>query len=364
MMLAPRHLSVRGALVIVAGMIWLSGCNQAVPTSEAPRTPDKSAAAEDDLTKKAAEFAAKVDRTVQEQSKLEVQWIQSMGPLDEMRNARTASAAAHAAKNQAEQKAAQKPEKPEAAKSADPATLTNDQLLAALKDRLSKDHQSALKPYLAAAALSMVDPKFELTESDLGALTPEDRQLVLAYQRVFTHLGQSLHGSSDEDRRQLRLAAEELAEQTAEKNKLRVHNAQLCTRVDGFGQYTPFTHNTFLAGKEQPVIVYAELAGYMAQHDASDQHYLVKLTQKIVLYNESDGLPVWKVEPTEIVDRSRNPRRDFFVVQLINLPARLSVGKYQLKLTMTDEQGHAIDEASMPINVVADTKLVEAGISK
>lgn len=368
-MLAKQSHCVWRAPALFVCAFYLSGCNQAVPTADAPPPPGKSITsnstetAEDALSKQAAEFAAKVDRSLRDQAagKSEIQWIQPMGPLEELRSSRTAAAKASVENEQAQKAPEPAPVvKSDSTRSADPAQLSNEQLLAALRDRLSKDHKSALKPYLAAAALSLLDPKAELTDADLTALSPEDRHLVLAYQRAFTHLGQSLRGSSDEDRRNLRSAAEELAEQTAERGKLRVHNAQLCTRVDGFGQYTPFAHNTFLAGKEQPAIVYAELAGYSALRDSGDQHYVVKLTQKIVLYNESDGLPVWKVEPTEILDRSRNARRDFFVVQLINLPARLSVGKYRLKLTITDEQGKAVDEASMPVNIVADTKLVEA----
>ena len=60
----------------------------------------------------------------------------------------------------------------------------------------------------------------------------------------------------------------------------------------------------------------------------------------------------------QIVDRSRNRRRDFFEVQLIKLPPQLSVGKYWLKVRVTDLHGNYIDETSLPIKIVADQALV------
>ena len=43
---------------------------------------------------------------------------------------------------------------------------------------------------------------------------------------------------------------------------------------------------------------------------------------------------------------------------MIRLPARLSVGKYLLKIRITDQHGGSLDEATMPIQIVADQALV------
>ena len=76
-----------------------------------------------------------------------------------------------------------------------------------------------------------------------------------------------------------------------------------------------------------------------------------------MLYNDSDGLPVWRQKPVSIKDESRNARRDFFVVQIIQLSSRLTVGKYDMKITITDELGEQVDETSIPIEIVADPSL-------
>jgi hypothetical protein len=156
----------------------------------------------------------------------------------------------------------------------------------------------------------------------------------------------------------MQIAAAELADQLdAKADTLHLKNVTLCTRVNGYGVYEPFNTSTFLAGVEHPAIIYAELENF-APEIGSDGQYTVRLTQQIVLYNQSDGLAIWRIRPTEIVDRSRNRRRDFFVVQLITLPARVGVGKYNLKITLTDQVGQTVDEAEMPIQVVADEKLL------
>ena len=57
-------------------------------------------------------------------------------------------------------------------------------------------------------------------------------------------------------------------------------------------------------------------------------------------------------------DRSKNVRRDFFVVQRIDLPANLNVGKYLLKITIEDLVAQSTDQANIPIQIVADPNLV------
>jgi len=62
-------------------------------------------------------------------------------------------------------------------------------------------------------------------------------------------------------------------------------------------------------------------------------------------------------------DRSRTRRRDFYIVQRIDLPANLSVGKYNLKVAVRDRHapGGAEAEAVVPIQIVADASLLAGG---
>jgi hypothetical protein len=75
----------------------------------------------------------------------------------------------------------------------------------------------------------------------------------------------------------------------------------------------------------------------------------------VVLYtDDAHGLAVWRQPQVQIVDQSRNRRRDFFVVQVIRLPGRLNVGKYRLKVTVDDVHSNTRAEMSLPIQIVAE----------
>lgn len=235
--------------------------------------------------------------------------------------------------------------------------LDRRQLLAQLRKAIQTGDDPAVDKAMAVAALSLADPRRELDKDAVSALDPAKRDQVRRYHRVIVGLAQdvaSADGRLDEQ------AVLKRIDDLFGPQPMRVTNAELCRRVRGYGVYEPFESRVFLAGREHPVIVYAELNNYRVAETA-DQQYEVRLAQELVLYNESDGLAVWKQPRVEIVDQSRNRRRDFFVVQMIRLPARLNVGKYLLKVRITDQHGGSLDEVTLPIQVVADQSLVAGG---
>jgi len=239
--------------------------------------------------------------------------------------------------------------------------MTETEMTAALAERLLRDARAtdvALKPWLARAALAAIDPAYELTAADLSQLSPENRRLVSAYQRLFARIGRSTGASAASDRRMLEDLAEELADAIDQRKPLTIGNLKLCKKVNGFGVYETFGKNVFLAGQSHPMIVYAELDHFRSDV-GPDGKNRVRLTQEVVLYNDADGLPVWRQRPVAITDESYNRREDFFVVQVIRLSDRLTVGKYQLKVTITDDVGQSVDEATVPIQIVADPELAK-----
>jgi hypothetical protein len=70
-----------------------------------------------------------------------------------------------------------------------------------------------------------------------------------------------------------------------------------------------------------------------------------------VLYSET-GLNVWHTAADPVTDQSRNRRHDFHIVRRLKLPA-IPVGRYLLKVTVTDLQVNRVAEATVPIQVVA-----------
>lgn len=234
---------------------------------------------------------------------------------------------------------------------------STDQLLSQLMERISGSDAPALDRAIDAATLSVLAPEQTLDEELLKSLGYEQRDLVERYHQVLGVLTQSLstaEGTLD------RAAVDKKLDELFGYDPIRIRRVELCKRVTGYGIYEPFENNSFMAGRENKAIVYVELDQFQSS-ELGEGQFEVKLQQELALFNESDGLAVWRNEPVEIVDNSRNRRRDFFVVQLVTLPPRLSVGKFRLKVRVTDLHGGAIDETTVPIEVVADEKLVQGG---
>ncbi len=232
--------------------------------------------------------------------------------------------------------------------------LTREELLQQLLQRVRNSDEPMMQRALSAATLSAAMGESALDETVLQRLDPSQRQTVQRYyQMVRTTMQQMAASETGMDRESLHQRIDTLFP----PEPVNIQNLALCREVSGYGVYKTFKDHTFLAGRDQPVIVYAEVA-HFRREPTDDDRYEVKLKQQIVLYNEADGLAVWRRDPEQIVDVSRNKRHDFFIVTPITLPRRLNVGKYRLKVRITDEHGGTIDETTMRIQLVADEKLV------
>ena len=143
----------------------------------------------------------------------------------------------------------------------------------------------------------------------------------------------------------------DMADRMRSQAELSIPTVALCSRVDGFGVYEPIDPPRFVAHREQQVIVYCEVANFSAQ--LSDKKlWETKLTLEAVLYTDT-GLPVWEDKGQAITDLSRNRRHDFFVVKKTKLPSGLTIGRYLLKISITDQQASRVAETSVPIQIVA-----------
>jgi hypothetical protein len=246
------------------------------------------------------------------------------------------------------------PAEPAPAAMAPAPALSREQLATQLLAVIRASDEPPLTRALAAAALSIVQHQTTLDAADLASLEQPQKQAVKQYHALLTELAQRIAEGKNLDSESL---LSDLQSGLAQ-GPLAIRQVALCRNVRSYGVYEPFDSQTFLAGREQPMIVYVELDHFLAQK-MDDGQLEVRLQQEIELYNEADGLAVWKQPAVEIVDKSRNRRRDFFVVQMVRLPARLTVGKYLLKVRVHDKHGGSIDETTLPIQMVADTSLVK-----
>ena len=232
--------------------------------------------------------------------------------------------------------------------------LSFDEMLMAVAARVRDEATDELQASLNLALLGAATGSALLSDADLEALTAREREQVKQYEAFASHLRAGLQNGELHDADEA--LASELDAIIGER-PIEIRLASLCRSVNGYGDYEEMKEHTFIAGREQPVIIYVELDHYDTAEE-SDGRFNVTLTQEVVLYNDADGLPVWSHPKERIIDHSRNRRRDFFVVQLVRLPARLSVGKYQLKVRVSDENGGSVDEVAVPISVVASEAMV------
>jgi hypothetical protein len=143
----------------------------------------------------------------------------------------------------------------------------------------------------------------------------------------------------------------DLSEKVRSEIPLSLPTLALCRSVERFGVYDPIEPARFAAGRETPVVVYCEV-DHFRSNPAEQGGWETKLTYEAVLYSDTESaVAVINKKPTQIVDRCRNRRRDFFLADRMTIPANLPVGKYVLKVTVIDQLANLVAEKTVPVFV-------------
>ena len=124
-----------------------------------------------------------------------------------------------------------------------------------------------------------------------------------------------------------------------EEPELTLNNAAFCTKISGFGQFTPFAANTFSGS--QKTLLYCEVENQTSKRytsfDGSDQFETV-LHGAIVIYDANDQVVQTEKFPA-IKDVARKQRRDFYVYFPVQFN-ELDSGDYRLELSVQDVAGN------------------------
>jgi hypothetical protein len=237
---------------------------------------------------------------------------------------------------------------------ATPAAMPADrgELLAALAAALARESGSSADRALRAAALSLLGTDGQVNEAVLAGM---DRQTI-ALARGYAQLIRALAADVGPDGTLDQKAVADRLEAFFGPRELRIRRFELCRRVQSYGVFDPIESRSLLAGTPHRIGLYVELE-HFASKELSPGEYEVKLQQEVELFNVADGLAVWKQPMVQIVDHSRNVRRDFFTWQVIELPPRLTVGRYILKVRVTDVHAQMISEDAVELQIVADPAL-------
>ena len=141
-----------------------------------------------------------------------------------------------------------------------------------------------------------------------------------------------------------------LAERVRDEIPLTLPTLALCRSATQFGVYDAFEPARFTAGRETPVIIYCEVDHFRSSLAPADNRWETRLSYEAVLYRDGEHpIAVTNKKPTNIIDRCRNKRRDFFLADRLTIPADLPVGKYLLKVTVIDQSANHVAEKSVPL---------------
>lgn len=184
-------------------------------------------------------------------------------------------------------------------------------------------------------------------------LAPSERSAVAAVSGLVGALKPGTEGAAAIDAAD---ALQKSADEASVGLPLRITDARLCTRVNGFGDYVELGVNAFLAGRPSPVIVYTQVDRFASRASAGGRQ-TVELSQELNIYHDADGAHCWKRPAQTISESTRSKRRDFYLTNAIELPPTLTIGKYRLKVTMRDLTGGAVAETTIPFSIVADPGL-------
>lgn len=261
-----------------------------------------------------------------------------------------------------ETRAGQRPNATRSAMAGEAANAPDDDLIELAKRmaRLLREPATQARPKMpdatALAAIESLRPgslaNVEDVRSTLGSgLSASDRKtLVDARERLAAQPGQATQDVT------------KALETLSPAPTLTITRSALCTRVLGFGKYNAYASSTFPVGQPIRAIVYIELDNFTSRAakdsdpglstSAPDQQ-AVELSQALSLYNNADDLLIWRKPPQTIIEVGHRARRDFYLIQQIELPRTLGVGKYYLKVHIIDRTNNAQSEAVLPIYIVA-----------
>ncbi len=216
-----------------------------------------------------------------------------------------------------------------------------------------RDYPQDLAGQLDYQLLEMLQGESVPQLTALAPLAPEDREVVSTLLDGLTNFRDSVRADGNMLLSRKVRPLLEMADRLRSQAELTIPTVALCKRVTGFGVYDPIQGDRFTAGQETPVIVYCEVENFASQ--LNDQKlWETKLKLQVVLYEEQSGMEVWRQkEMRPGVDLSRNRRHDFFMAEMINLPASLTLGRYLLKVSVEDLEVNRIAENTVGIQIAA-----------
>ncbi len=226
----------------------------------------------------------------------------------------------------------------------------NDPLGDRLRKRLAQNPRDIADQLdLQLYGLLNDDPVAEL--ASVSAMPDDDRELVAALVDGLSNFRSTVRQDGNLLAAQKIKPLLEMADRLRSQADLSVPTVALCSRVEAYGKYTPISPARFPAGRDNPAIVYCEVENFLAKQNA-DKMWQTQLSEEVTLFTDQ-GMMVWSDPERQVTDECRNRRHDFFAYNVIHLPANLTIGRYMLKVSITDKNANRVAEATVPLSIVA-----------
>jgi len=228
-------------------------------------------------------------------------------------------------------------------------SVNSDQLMGQLSTKV-KENPKDVAAQLDYQLMQFLRGEQVPQMKNLAGLPSEDREVIAALMDGLSNFRSNARNEGNQMLSQKIRPLTEMADRMRGQADLTLPNAVLCNRVDGYGVYEPMSPR-FAAGKKNPVIVYCEVENFASQINDKKQ-WETRLANEAILYTET-GMVAWTDKSKSIVDTSRNRRHDFFIVKKTELPV-LPLGRYILKISVTDQQSNRVAETTIPITIGAE----------
>lgn len=207
-----------------------------------------------------------------------------------------------------------------------------------------------MRVWFVYSSLAVSNPDIKLPNGWSTDLLPAERDRVMAAHAGFVALGKSFRDGAanvDSSTRQALVAA--LTGEPA----LTIPRVDLCSKIVGYGDYSPIGRRNFLMGSNNRVIVYSELDGFKS--NLENGKWTTRLATRVSIVPAFGSTsPTWCRTPewTEVVDTADNQRREFFLGEIIPIGSTLSMGSYNVKVEVKDLTTGAVTSSIVPFKVL------------
>lgn len=237
-------------------------------------------------------------------------------------------------------------------------TTELSQLLANAFAANSEGTMDPMRVWFIYASLAVSNPDIKLPEGWSNDLVPAERDRVLAAHAGFAALGKSFRDGAtnvDSTTRQALVAA--LTGEPA----LTIPRVDLCSKVVGYGDYSPIGRRNFLQGSNNRVIVYSELDGFKS--NLENGKWTTRLATRVSIIASNGNNSAWSRTPewTEVVDTADNRRNEFFLGEIIPINANLAMGNYFVRVEVKDLTTGATTSSIVPFKVLDKQAFAAAG---